>query len=621
MATASTKSRGRKKQTAQGRQTTGTTGTNAPEHVHTMSELSVRTWQIASLLILLVATLLRSFKLELNPFHHDEGVNGFFLLNLMRNGVYHYDPANYHGPTLYYFALPLAYPLDHFHHLDSWALRAVTVIFGVAVVYLALHLRRYLGAVGALSAAALLAVSPGMVYNSRYFIHEMLFVCFTLGIVVAALRFYEGAAQPQTFARPNLNNNSIGLISAGAGLLLVFATVGAVYSTSVFKFNLWLTCALAALALAIGTLWAYDGPRSTYLLTATASAALLFATKETAFISAVVLVLATLIAWVYCAVYRQMRRTAASNKRRRKQAQTNDSAWAAFIARSGGWQHLALLAVVALCLFVFINLVYYSSFFTNPKGVYDGFVETFKKWTETGTSDFHRHPFSTYLSWLGQEEAPLLFLGSLGALIAVWRGRNRFAVFAAAWAFGILLAYSLVPYKTPWLQLNVVLPLAIVAGYTIEFYYRLGISRPVWRTVAGAVLVCALIVNLQQTYQLNFVHFDDDAYVYVYAHTQRGYLQLIDQINRFAARAGTGYETNINIASPDYWPMPWYLRDYKHVGYPGRLSATTDPIIVINANQAGEALTTLGEQYREVGTYPLRPGVTLELFVRRDLTD
>src|SRR5205085_9710142 len=440
VATASTKSRGRKRP-VQGGQATGAQQASAPEHAHTMSELSPRTRQIASLLILLVATLLRSIKLELNPFHHDEGVNGFFLLNLMRSGIYHYDPANYHGPTLYYFALPLTYPLDHFHRLDTWALRAVTVIFGVAVVYLALHLRRYLGAVGALSAAALLAVSPGMVYNSRYFIHEMLFLCFTLGIVVAALRFYEGAAQPQTFARPYLNDKSIGLVSAGAGLLLVFTTICAVYSASQFRFNLWLTFALAALAVTIGALWAYDGPRSTYLLLATASAALLFATKETAFISAVVLVLASLIAWVYCALQRQMRRASASNKRRRKQtraAQTAaGSAWASFIARSGGWQHLALLVVIALCLFTFINLVYYSSFFTNPPGVYDGFIETFKKWTETGTSDFHRHPFHTYLSWLGQEEAPLLFLGALGAMIAVWRGRNRFAVFAGAWAFGI----------------------------------------------------------------------------------------------------------------------------------------------------------------------------------------
>jgi uncharacterized protein (TIGR03663 family) len=622
VATTSTKSRARKRQGAQGKQTTSAQQASAPalEHTYAASELSTRTWQLAGFLVVSVATLMRVCKLEMNPLHHDEGVNGFFLLNLMRHHIYQYDPANYHGPTLYYFALPLTYPLDHFHQLDTWALRAVTVAFGVALVWLTLHLRRYIGAVGALSAAALLAVSPGMVYNSRYFIHEMLFVFFTLGIVVAALRFYEGAAQPQTFARPYLNSGGMGLLSASTGILLLVTTLFAVYSTSQFRFDLWLTLALAALAVTIGALWAYDGPRANYLLLATASAALLFATKETAFISATVLVLASLIAWIFFNVRRQMRRASASSKRRRKQAQGHESAWAAFIARSGGWQHLALLVVIALCLFVFINLVYYSSFFTNPKGVYDGFIETFKKWTETGTSDFHRHPFNTYLSWLGQEEAPLFLLAVWGTTVAVLRGRSRFAIFAGAWAFGILLAYSLVPYKTPWLQLNIVLPLAIVGGYAIDFLYRRAHDANM-RALALAPLAVALAIALYQTYQLNFVNYDDDTYVYVYAHTQRGYLQLIDQINKFAARAGTGYETNINVASPDYWPMPWYLRDYRHVGYPGRISPTTDPIVIINANQAGEALGTLGDEYREVGTYPLRPGVTLELFVRRELTD
>jgi len=43
----------------------------------------------------------------------------------------------------------------------------------------------------ALSAAVLIAISPGAVYLSRYFIHESLFVFFTLGIVVAALKYYD----------------------------------------------------------------------------------------------------------------------------------------------------------------------------------------------------------------------------------------------------------------------------------------------------------------------------------------------------------------------------------------------------------------------------------------------
>jgi uncharacterized protein (TIGR03663 family) len=291
------------------------------------------------------------------------------------------------------------------------------------------------------------------------------------------------------------------------------------------------------------------------------------------------------------------------------------SAWPAFVARSGGWAHLALLIVVAVCIFLFVNFVYYSSFFTNPQGVYDGFYVTFQKWTQTGQSDFHRHPFLTYLGWLRQEEAPLMLLGAFGTLVAVVRARSRFAVFAGAWACGILLAYSLVPYKTPWLQLNFVLPFAIIGGYAIAWLYKR------MRPLALAILAVALAVGLYQTYQLNFVHYDDDSYPYVYAHTTRGYLQLLDKIDQLAQHAGTGSDTNINIASPDYWPMPWYLRDYQHVGYIGHLGATGDALVIVNVNQQMEANALLGENYRPVGSYPLRPGVTLVLYARRDIAN
>src|SRR5690349_8001614 len=61
-------------------------------------------WEMVAAAILLAAAVLRFANLDLKPLHHDEGVNGFFLLRLLRNGFYHYDPSNYHGPTLYYFA-------------------------------------------------------------------------------------------------------------------------------------------------------------------------------------------------------------------------------------------------------------------------------------------------------------------------------------------------------------------------------------------------------------------------------------------------------------------------------------------------------------------------------------
>src|SRR5436190_13096056 len=161
--------------------------------------MSERTWICSALAILFVGAFLRLFKLTLVPLHHDEGVNGNFLLSLVRDGKYFYDPQNYHGPTLYYFSAIIPWIVRFFggkvagdkYGLTTFNIRLVTVLFGIGTIWLALCLRKRLGMIGALSAAGLIAISPGAVYLSRYFIHESLFVFFTLGIVVAALKYYD----------------------------------------------------------------------------------------------------------------------------------------------------------------------------------------------------------------------------------------------------------------------------------------------------------------------------------------------------------------------------------------------------------------------------------------------
>src|SRR5262249_60537945 len=60
---------------------------------------------IVFILAVIVAVWLRFDQIGIKPFHHDEGVMSHFLLNLANSGEYRYNPENYHGPTLYYFAL------------------------------------------------------------------------------------------------------------------------------------------------------------------------------------------------------------------------------------------------------------------------------------------------------------------------------------------------------------------------------------------------------------------------------------------------------------------------------------------------------------------------------------
>lgn len=529
-----------------------------PEESAVAPDISARVWLIASLTILAVAAFIRLYALELKPLHHDEGVNGFFLTNLYREGVYQYNPENYHGPTLYFFALALAKLkalIFGESGLSTTVVRLVPALFGIATVWLALRLRRYLGAIGALSAAALIALSPGNVYISRYFIHEAQFVFFTLGLVVAALHYWE-TADP------------------------------------------------------------------VYLLLASISAALLFATKETAFISIVVLGLAWAIAAIYLRLFKKntsvpwekkRARARQSRPRRKSQVEHVDS-----FARFGGFTNILLMTGLALALFIIINILFYSSFFTYWKGV-GGALESLQIWAKTGSKDHADHGWYAYFKWLMQEESPLLILGAAGALLALIR-RNRFAIFAGAWAFGILAAYTLIPYKTPWLMLNFTVPLAIIAGYAINQLYDLGKS---WTTRGPALILAAaaLIVCGTQAFILNFQRYDDDRYPYVYAHTYREFIPLVDKIDQLAERAGTGKQTGVTITAKEYWPLPWYLRDYPKAGFFGQMSATQEPIVVGSLEQAEALEQMLGADYVRLDSYPLRPGVTLLLYARRELVE
>jgi uncharacterized protein (TIGR03663 family) len=552
VSTISTKSRRNEQKTAGAKQTvsSGTPG-NAAVNAG-MSELA---WYISSASVLFVGAVFRLLKLSLVPLHHDEGVNGNFLMTLVRDGKYFYDPQNYHGPTLYYFSAIIPWVVRFFggkvagdkYGLTTFNIRLVTVVFGIATIWLALMLRKRIGTMGALSAAGLIAISPGAIYLSRYFIHESLFVFFTLAIVVAALKYY-------------------------------------------------------------------DTGRSVHLILASISAALMVATKETWIINGPVL----LIALITTGLYFRLRAGLDGNRDEPSFADR----WRETIDRLGGPIPILTVALVAFATFIVVAVLFYSSFFTNyPKGVNDAF-KTLNLWRQR--THEHEHPWWQYSYWLLWQEGAVMVLAGFGALIALWRANNRLALFVALWSFGLLAAYSLVGYKTPWISLNFIVPLALTAGYALEVIYQ---KLREFQQPLFFVLIPVLIVGLcgYQLYQLNFVHYDDDKLPYVYAHTKREMLAMLDEIDRIAQKNGTGTDTGVAIVSPDYWPLPWYFRDYKRVGYYQQIVPTNEPIIIGSEAQAEQLKATYGDRYDQLtskfddGAYPLRPGVDLVLYVRRDV--
>lgn len=493
----------------------------------------------AQFCIISIAALLRLYDLDLKPLHHDEGVNAFFLERLLTNGFYRYDPSNYHGPTLYYLALPISKAFG----LTTFSIRLLPALSGITAVWLILSLRSRIGATAALAAASLLAVSPGAVYFSRYFIHESLFLLFGFAMVVAALKYGDTARH------------------------------------------------LAAAFLAV-------------------MAALLFSTKETAIITAGVQLIALISAGLLLV---------GAGKRNGR------AAFSEAILRLGGLRAVASAAIAAICIFAAVVALFYSSFFTNPRWAGD-LLRAFGFWSRTGTTE-HVHSWLAYISWLFQQEPALAGLGVLGSVLAfhtqrrehselahswspAWRP-NRFALFTACWAAWLLVAYSLIPYKTPWLSLNFTVPLALLAGYGVQLL----LARV--RVLGIIVMSAALGVSSAQAVQLTYFGYDDDRYPYVYAHTRRELLALVDLIDHLAGAIGGRSATSISITSPDYWPLPWYLRKYEHVSYHGKIVATEDAIVIGSAAQQGELDAQLGSDYQRLASYLLRPAVELVVYVHK----
>ena len=126
--------------------------------------------------ILFLALALRVVWLGLKPAHFDEGVNGWFADAMTRDGFYHYDPTNFHGP-LHFYVLFVSHTL---FGRDILALRLPLALVSTGCVAMVMAYRCYLGTRVCQIAAVAMAISPAMVFYGRYAIHESWLLLFLL---------------------------------------------------------------------------------------------------------------------------------------------------------------------------------------------------------------------------------------------------------------------------------------------------------------------------------------------------------------------------------------------------------------------------------------------------------
>ena len=96
---------------------------------------------------------------------------------------------------------------------------------------------------------------------------------------------------------------------------------------------------------------------------------------------------------------------------------------------------------------------------------------------------------------------------------------------------------------------------------------------------------------------------------------------LARRINELAALHPDGLSMRIHFITPDYWPLPYYLRKLPRVGYWSEIPATPDAPVIVASAELQERLEPLLRDRYHTEFCGLRPGVLLVLNVRQDLWD
>ena len=145
--------------------------------------------KIAWLVLLIVALLTRTIGLGDRVMSHDESLHTVYSFQLFDGRGYQHQPMM-HGP-LKFILNPLMYFL---FGVNDWSARILVALFGVAMVGFVWLLRPRLGKLGAFLAAAMYAISPALLYHSRYIRDEVILTGLLVFLVVAVFRYLDTRA-------------------------------------------------------------------------------------------------------------------------------------------------------------------------------------------------------------------------------------------------------------------------------------------------------------------------------------------------------------------------------------------------------------------------------------------
>ena len=359
-------------------------------------------------------------------------------------------------------------------------------------------------------------------------------------------------------ALPFSLRRQIGMAAAVATAVILCLTPSFLYFSRFAREDIYVACVDLALIVAVFRFFACPRPWQPSLILGLLAVA--FATKETTYITAFLGV-----TFFVAAVALQ--------------------SWRAHRA-GGGLRDAALVRAVAsvgrdawiwgLASFATVYTLLFTSFFTNPRGLRDGLVESISYWLSQQPVNRGSQPWFYYLVLLPGYEWPVLLLGLVG-LVCVIRRPTLLGCFMAWLFLGSLIVYSWASERMPWLVIHLLLPLAVLAGIGAQALWA-------WRRRLGARLGIALVAlgaaySTQAAFGLSFERPADPRELLVYTQTSTDVPPVSDEIlalERKMRRLGRPLSVEADGWGGTGWPWGWYLRDIP-VGYPDMSAADFVP--------------------------------------------
>lgn len=455
--------------------------------------------------IILLGTILRFWGLGDKPLHHDESLHAYFSLQLMHNienwascfnpnvSCYRYDPL-LHGPFQFH-AIAFVYQIAQWlnapdHGINTTTVRIAAATLGSLIVVLPYFVRDYLGKWGAILACFLLAVSPSMVYFSRFAREDIYMACFTMLLVVSVARYVRdrkmrwlvlaALAFALSYATKEATFLTVAIFGSFMGALIVWE-IGLRwklrpqpdgkstpwYMPRTTAAPIFLLAYFVVAGLAAKAFFAWLKALSIYVTdpkNATASNLYVQGLKDKTV--AIVPWIGILLGIYVLSILGREMFGSLPLPGRRGLARRIDPERQPLLDTifTMPWTHwfFALLAGWA------VFLVLFTVLFTNIKnGIGDGIWEGLYYWIQQQQVARGGQPWYYYLMLIPLYEQIGVIFGIVGLVRSILRP-TRFRLFLAYWFVGNVFIYSWAAEKMPWLMIHMTMPMLLLAAVGLE---------------------------------------------------------------------------------------------------------------------------------------------------------